>query len=66
MAVKVALPPLRRVTVPVRALPVPVAVQLDPAVAVHVQLPTVSVAGKLSVTGAPVTALGPALATTMV
>ena len=44
-AVNVALPPLASVTVPVRALPVPVAVQLDPAVAVHVHEFTVSEPG---------------------
>src|SRR5512139_2585228 len=41
LAVNVALPPESRVTVPVRFTPVPLAVQLEPAVAVHVQLPTV-------------------------
>ena len=66
LAMNVALPPESRVTVPVRLLPVPAVVQLEPAVAVQVQVPTVSADGKVSATAAPVAVFGPALATTMV
>src|SRR5438874_2614511 len=47
-------------------LPVPLAVQLLPADAAHVQLALLMPAGSVSVTVAPVTALGPALLTTIV
>lgn len=63
LAVKVALPPLSRLTVPLRLLPLPPAEQLEPAVAVQVHVPTVSEAGNVSVTVAPATLLGPELDT---
>src|SRR5438876_405383 len=48
-------------------LPVPLAApQLEPAGAAHVQLALVIAAGSVSATGASVTALGPALLTTIV
>ncbi len=65
-AVNVELSPLRSVTVPVRALPEPAAVQLEPTAAVHVQVLTVRDAGKVSVNGPAETVLGPALVTTIV
>src|SRR5262249_20304714 len=67
VVVKVADVPAGRLTV-VAMLPVPlVAPQLAPVPAgVHVQVTPVSVAGKVSLTAAPVTALGPALATVIV
>src|SRR5919198_1251548 len=65
VAVNVAVPPLRRFTLAFR-LPLPDAGQLDPADAAQVQVTPFTCAGKLSVTVAPVTALGPALLTTIV
>ncbi len=68
VTVNVALPPVNRFTVVLR-LPLPLAGQLDPAVAAHVQVmpATLKTLGsKVSVTGAAVTALGPALLATMV
>src|SRR5262249_60711846 len=62
----VPLPPLSRSTV-VLMLPEPFAVaQLDPAVAEQVQVAFVRLAGMLSTTEAPETALGPELETTIV
>mgnify|MGYP005610608787 CR=1 FL=1 len=46
--------------------PDPLAAQLEPAVAAQVQVALVTLAGKLSVTVAAVTALGPALDATIV
>jgi hypothetical protein len=65
-AVKVATPLTASVTVPVRVLPLPPNVQLEPAEATQVQLFTVKDSGKVSVTGAVLTAPGPLLPTTMV
>src|ERR671930_246993 len=65
VAVKVALPPESRLTL-AAILPLPEAGQLEPADAAHVQVTPETCAGKLSVTVAPVTALGPALLTTIV
>lgn len=66
VSVKVALPPDARLTV-VLMLPVPlVAPQLDPLEVKHVQVALVNFAGRVSTTGAPVTALGPALETSRV
>ena len=63
---KVAVPLTARLTVVLR-LPVPLAaLQLEPPVATQLQLALVMAAGKVSATVAPVTALGPALVTTMV
>src|SRR2546425_100546 len=64
-AVNVAVPPARRSTAALR-LPLPLAGQLEPAEAAHVHVTPLSWAGKLSVTVAPVTALGPALVATIV
>lgn len=62
----VAVPPAARLTV-VLMLILPLgAEQLDPADAVQVQEPMTRLLGIMSVTVAPVTALGPALATTIV
>ena len=47
-------------------LPLPLAGQLDPALAAQVQLPIVKPVGAVSVTVAPVTALGPLLVATIV
>lgn len=59
MTVKVALPPFARLTV-VLMLPVPVvAPQLELLEAKHDQVALVSLAGKVSTTAAPETALGP-------
>ena len=66
VAVKVAVPPTSRFTV-VAMLPLPLAAeQLEPAEAAQVQLIPVKLAGKVSVTDAPVTGLGPAFETVMV
>src|SRR5882762_2838693 len=65
VARNVAVPPLRRLTLAFR-LPLPLAGQVDPAEATHVQATLATWAGKLSVTVAPVTALGPALLATIV
>lgn len=63
VSVKVALPPAARLTV-VLTLPVPlVAPQLDPLEVKQVQLALVNLSGRVSTTGAPMTALGPALET---
>src|SRR5262245_58332702 len=65
VTVKVTLPPESRFT-PCEMLPLPFAAQLEPAVAEQVHVAPVSAAGKLSVTVAPVTALGPAFDATIV
>src|SRR5437016_5569800 len=65
VAVKVAVPPTSRLMLAFR-LPLPLAGQLDPADAAHVQVTPVSWAGNASLTVAPVTALGPALLATIV
>lgn len=66
VTVKVALPPFARLTV-VLMLPVPVvAPQLEPLEAKHDQVALVSLAGKMSTTAAPDTALGPLLVTPIV
>src|SRR5882762_3267619 len=65
VAVNVAVPPLKRFTKALR-LPLPLAGQLDPADAAHVQVTALSCAGKTSLTVAPTTALGPALLATIV
>lgn len=66
VSVKVALPPDARLTV-VLMLPMPlVAPQLEPLEVKQVQLALVNFAGSVSTTGAPVTALGPALETSRV
>ena len=66
VASKVALPPDRRVTV-VAIAPTPEAAAHDePAVAVHVQVTPVNAAAKVSVTGASVAVLGPALVTAII
>src|SRR6266540_4880137 len=68
LRLKVAVPPLTRLTV-VAMLPVPLAApQLLGAVALHVQVnpAPLSAAGSGSETAAPVTSLGPLLVTTMV
>lgn len=60
---KVAVPPLVRLTV-VFMLPVPlVAPQVEPLEARHAQVALVSLAGRVSTTVAPVTALGPLFVT---
>jgi hypothetical protein len=68
LAVKlnVAAPPDNRLTVALIFPPPLAAPQLDPAVAVQVQIAFVRMTGKLSVTVAAVTALGPSLVTTRV
>src|SRR5690349_541574 len=65
LTVKVAVPALSRFTL-AEMLPLPLAGQLDPVLAAQVQLPIVRPAGAVSVTVAPVTALGPLLVATMV
>ena len=61
VTVKVALPPFAKLTV-VLMLPVPDdAPQLELLEAKHVQVALVSLAGKVSTTAAPETALGPLL-----
>src|SRR2546422_7698908 len=65
VAVKVAVPPASRSTAALR-LPLPLAGQLDPAEAAQVHVTPLTWAGKLSVTVAPITALGPALLATIV
>ncbi len=59
------MPAVRRLTDAVM-LPLPLAGPLEPTLAVQVQLPMVKPLGAVSVTVAPVTALGPLLVTTMV
>ena len=53
-----AVPPLARFTL-AEMLPLPLAGQLEPTLATQLQLPNVRLAGAVSVTVAPVTALGP-------
>lgn len=66
ITVKLALPPFARLTV-VLMLPAPVvAPQLEPLEAIHDQVALVSLAGRLSTTVAPDTALGPLLVTPIV
>lgn len=62
VAKNVSVPPFKTLTVAL-ILPVPDAGQLEPELAVQVQVTPVMVAGKLSSTFAPVAALGPALVT---
>jgi hypothetical protein len=65
VTVKVAVPPLARLTI-VEMLPDPLAdAQLDPAEATHVQFALLIAAGSVSVTAAPVTFDGPLLVTMM-
>jgi hypothetical protein len=63
--VKVAVPPLSRLTL-ADMLPLPLAGQLEPALATQDQVPIVSPDGAVSATVAPVTALGPLLVATIV
>ena len=65
VAVNVAVPPLSRFTL-AAMFPEPLAGQLDPTDAAQVHVTLLSCAGKLSVTVAAVTALGPALLATIV
>src|SRR5215467_11425090 len=65
LTVKVAVPPLSRFTL-AEMFPLPLAGQLEPALATQVQLPMVNPVGAVSVTVAPVTALGPLLVATIV
>src|SRR6267378_5968373 len=65
VAVKVAVPPLSRLTLAFK-FPLPLAGQLEPADAAHVHVTPETCAGKLSVTVAPATPLGPALLATIV
>ena len=67
------MPEMEKVTVPAGArvtvaatLPLPVAGQVEPAVAEQVHAAPDSDAGSVSVTVAPVTVLGPGFVTTMV
>src|SRR4029077_9040936 len=64
LTVNVAVPPLSRLT-NTEMLPLPLAGQLEPADAAQVQVPKVRPDGAVSVTVAPVTALGPLLVATM-
>jgi len=65
LTVKVAVPALSRST-DAEMLPLPLAGQLDPALAAQVHGPIVKPLGPVSVTVAPVTLLGPLLVATMV
>jgi len=65
VTVNVAVPPLVTSTSAFR-FPLPLAGQLDPADAAQVHVTPESCAGKMSVTVAPTTALGPALLATIV
>jgi hypothetical protein len=65
VSVYVTLPLTGRFTVSLM-LPEPLAVQVPPPAPTHVQLAPVIVAGRVSVTVAPVTALGPAFDATIV
>src|SRR2546427_779315 len=65
VAVNVAVPPASRSTAALR-LPLPLAGQLEPADAAHVQVTPETWAGKLSVTVAPLATSGPALLATIV
>src|SRR6266576_3679035 len=60
VTVNVAVPPLKRSTSAV-TLPLPLAGQAEPADATQVHVGLVNCAGKMSLTVAPTTALGPAL-----
>lgn len=65
--VKVAVPPTARLIAVLFIFTWPLgALQLDPADAVQVHEPMINALGRMSVTVAPVTALGPALVTTIV
>src|SRR5437016_2327532 len=65
VTVNVAVPPLVRSTSAV-TLPLPLAGHADPAEAAQVHVGLVNCAGKMSLTVAPTTALGPALLATIV
>lgn len=66
VSLNVAEPPTARLTALLLMLTTPLdSLQLEPEEAVHVHETIVSGAGKISLTVAPVTALGPALVTTM-
>src|SRR5712691_6793830 len=65
VAVNVTVPPASRLTLALRS-PLPLAGQLDPADAAQVHVTPETCGGKLSVTVAPTTALGPALLATIV
>ena len=65
VSVNVAVPPDSRFT-DALMLPVPAAGQLLPALAAHVHVTPVSVAGTVSITVAPTTAFGPLLVATIV
>ena len=65
LTVYVAVPLASRFTVSLM-LPLPEAVQLEPADAVHVQVTPVKLAGIVSLTVAPVTSLGPLFVATIV
>src|SRR5882762_2360173 len=65
VAVNVAVPPASRLTLAFR-LPLPLAGQLEPADAAQVHVTPDTWAGKLSVTVAPMTPLGPTLLATIV
>src|SRR5689334_8312037 len=67
VTLNVAVPPTARLTAVLFRLTLPLGtLQLDPDDAVHVHEIIVSVLGRMSVTNAPATALGPALLTTIV
>ncbi len=65
VAVKVAVPPTGRLTAAAMS-PLPLAGQVAPPAAAHVQLMPVKIPENVSLTVAPVTALGPALLATIV
>ena len=65
VTVNVAVPPESSVTLALM-FPLPLAGQLDPALAEQVQVAPLSAAGKLSVTVAPVAVDGPAFEATIV
>src|SRR2546430_17622020 len=65
VTVNVAVPPLVRSTSAV-TFPLPLAGQAEPAEAAQVHVGLVNCAGKMSLTVAPMTALGPALLATIV
>jgi hypothetical protein len=65
IAVYVAVPPTGRLTVSL-ILPAPAGVHVPPPAPTQVQVTPVSAAGKVSVTVAPVTGLGPAFEATIV
>src|SRR5439155_17788805 len=64
LTVNVAVPPLSKFTL-AEMLPLPLAGQLEPTLATQLQLPNVRPAGAVSVTVAPVAALGPLFVATM-